>query len=251
LDEDAPPPTLRGFERLRQTLDEANALLDLAQTHESSDVMSNQLAYFSCFTDTGSIAQHRLRDATVLVLGLGGTGSVFLQHMVSAGVGGFVLVDHDVVEPSNLNRQHLFTQAQSGNSKVASAREYVLARRPASRVTTIERLIESKEDVVDVADGKDLDLAFIAIDKPVDSIAHIASAALADQRIPFLHAGVGIRRLHVGRVGTAVLPPLSNARTTTASFSTTNAMTAGLAAHRALEFLTQTPMPFELVDEVS
>lgn len=249
LSVEIPPPDLPGFDTVIQTLNRVGCLVRSERDRERADPMSNQLTFFSCFTDSEVTAQHRLRNATILILGLGGTGSIFLQHMVGAGVGAFVLVDHDCVELSNLNRQHIYTRAQVGSSKVVAARRYVQDRRPEVRVSTYERFISSAGDVADLMRGEALNLAFIAVDTPVESIAHDVSSALAAEGVPFLHAGVGIRKLHVGHVGTTPLPRLSNARTTTASLSTTNAMAAGLAAHRALEYLTGFPMPFEIQDE--
>src|SRR5690242_13803117 len=59
-----------------------------------------------------------LADATVAVLGTGGTGLAVASGLVAAGVGGLHLVDVDVVEESNLTRQVMFTEADIGRAKV-------------------------------------------------------------------------------------------------------------------------------------
>lgn len=58
----------------------------------------------------GPEGQRRLRDARVLVAGCGALGTVVCEHLVRAGIGTVVVVDRDVVEPSNLQRQTLFSE---------------------------------------------------------------------------------------------------------------------------------------------
>jgi molybdopterin/thiamine biosynthesis adenylyltransferase len=66
-------------------------------------------------------AQVALRDASVLVIGLGGLGSPVAMHLAGAGVGRLGIVDGDAVEISNLHRQHLHFTPDLGVAKAASA----------------------------------------------------------------------------------------------------------------------------------
>jgi tRNA A37 threonylcarbamoyladenosine dehydratase len=72
----------------------------------------------------GEAALARLRDARVTVFGLGGVGSFAVEALARAGVGHLRLVDHDVVGPSNLNRQLFALRSTLGHPKaeVAAAR---------------------------------------------------------------------------------------------------------------------------------
>ncbi|KAJ1032921.1 hypothetical protein NDA16_000200 [Ustilago loliicola] len=71
--------------------------------------------------DFGLPGQLRLRNAKVLVVGAGGLGCPAVQYLAAAGVGQISILDHDVVEPSNLARQILHTDATVGMHKAVSA----------------------------------------------------------------------------------------------------------------------------------
>lgn len=71
--------------------------------------------------ELGVRGQLRLAAASVLVVGCGGLGCPLAQYLAAAGVGRLGLVDHDVVETSNLARQVLHGEAQAGESKARSA----------------------------------------------------------------------------------------------------------------------------------
>ncbi|MCC7072664.1 MAG: HesA/MoeB/ThiF family protein [Deltaproteobacteria bacterium] len=69
------------------------------------------------------MGQARLAAARVLVVGCGGLGAPVISGLAAAGVGHLTLVDDDTVEPSNLNRQVLFTEADVGRPKAEVAAE--------------------------------------------------------------------------------------------------------------------------------
>jgi len=80
--------------------------------------------------EVGGIGQARLRDARVLVVGAGGLGSPLLLYLAAAGVGTIGLVDDDVVDISNLQRQVVHTTAAIGVAKVRSAAATARALNP-------------------------------------------------------------------------------------------------------------------------
>lgn len=73
----------------------------------------------------GRDAQEKLKRAKVLVVGAGGLGSPVLLYLAAAGVGTMGIIDHDVVELSNLQRQVIFTESDLGLSKAKQAAERV------------------------------------------------------------------------------------------------------------------------------
>lgn len=79
----------------------------------------------------GEVGQRRLRNARVCVVGAGGLGSPALLYLAAAGVGTLGVVDRDVVDVTNLQRQVLHTAGDVGRRKVDSAREAVHGLDPA------------------------------------------------------------------------------------------------------------------------
>lgn len=84
--------------------------------------------------EIGGAGQQRLLAAKVLVVGAGGLGSPLLLYLAAAGVGTLGIIDDDVVELGNLQRQVLHTTARLGQPKVESARAAIAAINPEVRV---------------------------------------------------------------------------------------------------------------------
>jgi molybdopterin/thiamine biosynthesis adenylyltransferase len=89
--------------------------------------------------EIGGPGQKRLKAAKVLVVGAGGLGSPVLLYMAAAGVGTIGVIDHDVVEGSNLQRQVIHTDARIGMPKVFSAEVAMRALNPFIEVRPYHR----------------------------------------------------------------------------------------------------------------
>jgi adenylyltransferase/sulfurtransferase len=81
--------------------------------------------------------QEKLRDTRMLIVGAGGLGSPAAMYLAAAGVGQLVIVDHDSVELSNLQRQLLHRDADIGRNKADSAQETLSTVNPEIVVTAI------------------------------------------------------------------------------------------------------------------
>lgn len=92
----------------------------------------------------GSQGQRRLLDAKVLIVGAGGLGSPVAVYLALAGVGTLGIVDFDVVELSNLQRQILHNQEDIGRSKVVSAKETLNKYNSDVKVITHEEPLTSE-----------------------------------------------------------------------------------------------------------
>ncbi len=130
--------------------------------------------------EVGERGQFKLLDSRVLLIGAGGLGSPAAYYLAAAGVGTIGIIDADVVEESNLQRQILHNTKRVGQYKAESARETIEALNPDVKVITyIERLDETNvariiADYDVIIDGTDnfptrylLNDAAIMANKPV------------------------------------------------------------------------------------
>ena len=92
--------------------------------------------------DVGVIGQKRLKNAKVLVIGAGGLGSPTLLYLAAAGVGTLGIIDFDVVDESNLQRQIIHGQSDIGRPKAQSAKDSVLEINPLVTVNLHEFRLE-------------------------------------------------------------------------------------------------------------
>jgi len=93
--------------------------------------------------DVGKTGQRRLKNAKVLVVGAGGLGSPALLYLAAAGVGTLGVIDFDVVDESNLQRQIIHGQSDIGRPKAVSAMESVREVNPLVNVVLHEERLDS------------------------------------------------------------------------------------------------------------
>jgi len=111
--------------------------------------------------EVGEAGQLKLMSSRVLLIGAGGLGSPSALYLAAAGVGTLGLVDHDVVDRSNLQRQILHTDARVDTPKVASAREALESLNPRIKIVGYETRLDSSnvEEIFSnydvVVDGSD------------------------------------------------------------------------------------------------
>ncbi len=100
----------------------------------SSDPVSRRYTRQLWMKQIGTQGQHRLEEASVLVVGAGGLGSSILSCLAGAGVGTIGVVDGDVVDVTNLNRQFLYVMADIGQPKALAARDKLVSLNPEIRI---------------------------------------------------------------------------------------------------------------------
>src|SRR5213595_3757995 len=105
--------------------------------------------------DVGMAGQKRLKNAKVLVVGAGGLGSPALLYLAAAGVGTLGIVEFDVVDESNLQRQIIHGQSDVGRSKAESARDSIKEINPLIDVRLHETRLDS-DNVLDIFSQYDL-----------------------------------------------------------------------------------------------
>src|ERR1700710_1047827 len=105
--------------------------------------------------DVAMAGQKRLKNAKVLIVGAGGLGSPALMYLAAAGVGTLGIVEFDVVDESNLQRQIIHGQSDIGRSKAESARDSVREINPYVDVRLHEVRLDSS-NVMDIFADYDL-----------------------------------------------------------------------------------------------
>ena len=120
--------------------------------------MNNPFERYRCqmaLPGFGSAAQELLKNARVLIVGMGGLGCPSAQYLASSGVGTIGMADDDIVSVSNLHRQILYTPADIGQSKVVVAAKRLQQQNPA--VTGIPFPFRvTAENVMDLISSFDL-----------------------------------------------------------------------------------------------
>ena len=127
----------------------------------------------------GIEAQKKLKNSKVLVIGSGGLGSPMLLYLAAAGIGTIGIVDFDIIDDSNLQRQVLYGIKEVGQSKVESAKKRLTELNPYITINTYnerftsENALEIVKDYDIVADGTDnfqtrylVNDACVLLDKP-------------------------------------------------------------------------------------
>ena len=105
--------------------------------------------------EVGEAGQQKLLDAKVLMLGAGGLGSPAALYLAAAGVGTIGIIDMDVVDASNLQRQILHNLDRIGERKVDSAKKTLTAMNPDLKVITYDTRLGA-DNVLSIIDGYDI-----------------------------------------------------------------------------------------------
>jgi sulfur-carrier protein adenylyltransferase/sulfurtransferase len=135
-----------------------------ADTASLPELTTDELARYSrhlILPEVGEEGQRKLKAAKVLCVGTGGLGSPLAFYLAAAGVGTLGLVDFDVVDASNLQRQIIHSTADIGRKKLDSAAEKLKALNPAMNIVKHETMLTSAnaleilKDYDIVADGTD------------------------------------------------------------------------------------------------
>ena len=118
--------------------------LPFVQPRVLTDVQSKRYSRHLLIPEVGEAGQFKLLDSKVLFIGAGGLGSPAAYYLAAAGVGTLGIIDADVVEESNLQRQIIHNMSRIGQYKAESAKQTIQELNPDIKVITyIERLDET------------------------------------------------------------------------------------------------------------
>jgi adenylyltransferase/sulfurtransferase len=148
--------------------------------------------------EVGSSGQERLKRSKALVVGAGGLGSPVAMYLAAAGVGTIGIVDDDVVEGSNLQRQVIHSTETIGQPKAESARDFIKRLNPDIDVkvyafrlneTNVHEIIADYDVIVDGTDNFDtryiVNDAAVELRKPVVHGSIFRFEGMASTFVPF------------------------------------------------------------------
>jgi sulfur-carrier protein adenylyltransferase/sulfurtransferase len=135
--------------------------------------------------EVGAEGQQRLLDSSVLLLGAGGLGSPAALYLAAAGVGTVGIIDMDVVDESNLQRQILHNMDRIGDRKVDSAKKTLTLINPDVNVVTHDTRLGA-DNILDIIDGYDV------IVDGTDNFPtrYLVNDASLIKRIPVVHGSI-------------------------------------------------------------
>jgi bacteriocin biosynthesis cyclodehydratase domain-containing protein len=153
---------------------------------EDAQRYSRQLPYLAEFGDERAL-QRRLARARVTVIGCGGLGTWALAALAGAGIRRLRIVDDDVVELSNLNRQVLYMPADLGAPKVHAAAAWLRAFDAHAEVEPLAQRVDGPAAADAVVAGADA--VVLVADTPPYELARWVNAASLRHGVPFITAG--------------------------------------------------------------
>ncbi len=149
---------------------------------DTADRYSRHHLFYSMAGASPHKVQTRLRSRHALLLGCGGIGSVLATALATTGVGRLTLVDDDIVEPSNLTRQFMFTERGVGSSKVALLSTAIQLRFRDVKIQPISRAVRSMRDLEGLPHA---DLIIVSADSP--GIVGLVNQFCVKNAVPFVN----------------------------------------------------------------
>ena len=137
--------------------------------------------------EVGEVGQQKLKNANVLIIGMGGLGAPASLYLAAAGIGHLVLNDFDDIEVSNLQRQITFQQTDIGQSKVDASKQRLQQLNPEIKVRSINKQMSALQL------GMELTMADLVLDC-TDNMAsrQMINKACVEAKVPLI-VGAAIR----------------------------------------------------------
>lgn len=154
---------------------------------ELNDQQIERYSRHIILSEVGFEGQQKLLNSKVLVIGTGGLGAPAAMFLAAAGVGTIGLVDGDVVDLSNLQRQIIHQTKDVGKLKVKSGKETINDMNPDVNVITYNRFVDSS-NILDVIKDQDYDFVIDGTDN--FSAKFLINDACVLAKKPFSHAGI-------------------------------------------------------------
>jgi adenylyltransferase/sulfurtransferase len=95
----------------------------------------------------GKEGQEKLKKACVMIVGCGGLGNIAAKFLAGSGIGKLILIDHDIVEESNLNRQFLFNKKSIKRPKATALKETLYKINPEVKIEAVVKKLDFNTEI--------------------------------------------------------------------------------------------------------
>lgn len=167
-----------------------SSYLSYLEAKKIDNYNSKQYYYLESKFEDPVLAYNKIVNSTVCILGVGGVGISIIENLVGCGVKKYILIDFDVVEKSNFNRQFIFKNGDIGRDKVLCTREYITDRIVNSEIKCLKQKVKDIEDLEKIISNNEVDIVINAADYPAN-IEDIVYITCAKFNIPVISVGVG------------------------------------------------------------
>lgn len=162
---------------------------------------NNTNLYLESFTNS-KINMESLLNKKVMIIGLGGIGTEIITHLIGSGINNFVILDFDLIDKSNLNRQYLFNKADIGKKKTDVVHKRIIERNNDCIVSNYSIFIKNENDLISILQKEAPDIVICAADNPFLDIRISVLKSCINQNIPCIFGGVSI---NTGQYGPALI----------------------------------------------
>lgn len=170
---------------------------------DKEDMLSRQRGFFSIVSQNYRLIEDKFRNLNVIILGAGAIGTHLLWNLISIGIKNVTIVDYDIVERSNLNRQLFYGYNDIGLKKVIALKKQIDKKFPNVNLKIIDAKIFSVESLNII---KTYDFVFKAFDSPETS-TYWVNRKCVEYQIPFISGGF---LNQFGIVGPIYIPNVTN-----------------------------------------
>ncbi|MDR1448388.1 MAG: ThiF family adenylyltransferase [Candidatus Ancillula sp.] len=223
-----------------------NNLIIRKYKSEPSNFLENNIFYFENALSSDKLptsVQKEISNLNLLLIGLGGIGSVIGYGLKLLGVNNFVLIDYDTVQNNNLNRQLLYNNNDIGKHKTTALKKRLENIGFFPKISCIEKKVTTIVDVESILCDNNIDFVVCAADSP-HNISNIVSTACHNFAIPMQFGGVGIFTGSWSSVLTKILKAtlrpqeISVSTPTKGSISSTNLLISSFILNEFLNYFT-------------
>jgi adenylyltransferase/sulfurtransferase len=134
----------------------------------------------------GKEGQEKLKKACVMIVGAGGLGNIAAKFLASSGVGKLIIIDHDKVEESNLNRQFLFNKKSINRPKAIALKETLYKINPEVKIEAVVKKVDfaSEVKIMELAIANNVSVILDCTDNM--EAAYIVEAITLNLQIPLV-----------------------------------------------------------------